>query len=143
MATIQDVLKGRDTYSITADQSVLEAARYMVERNVGAVPVMEGGELAGIFSERDIMKRVLVEGKSPQTKVADVMTRKPTVVAPKDDLENALVLMNKHGFRHLPVCDGKRLVGFISLRDLLMHEVDEKDFEVRNMRAYLHSAAPE
>ncbi len=144
MATIQSVLKGRETYSVTSDHTVLQAAQYMVERNVGAVPVVKGSELVGIFSERDIMKRVLVEGRNPQaTRVADVMTQKPLTVKPDEDLEHCLLIMKQHGFRHLPVCEGSRLVGFLSLRDLLMHDLDEKDTEVRHMRAYIHSTPVE
>ncbi len=140
MASIQDVIGQRETYTVNAGESVLAAARFMVERNIGAVPVLERGELAGIFSERDIMKRVLAEGRDPRTtKVSEVMTRDPKTVAPSESLENCMLLMREHGFRHLPVCDGKRLVGLVSLRDLLLRDLTEKDDEVRMMRAYIHS----
>jgi CBS domain-containing protein len=136
---ISELIKDRETYFVEAGKSVLEAARWMVERNVGALPVLEGGRLVGIFSERDIMKRVVAEGRDPaRTRVADVMTAEPLVVSPDDDVQHCMVLMKKHGFRHLPICGhNDKLVGLISLRDMLLHEVSEKDGEVQMMRAYI------
>lgn len=140
MSTIRHLLKDRETYTVESQQSVLDVAKFMVERNIGAVPVLEGGKLVGIFSERDIMKRVLAEGKDPKkAKVGDVMTRNPLVVTADESVDNCMVLMKQHGFRHLPILDGTRLAGLLSLRDLLLHEVDEKDGEVKMMRAYMHS----
>jgi CBS domain-containing protein len=140
MTTIREILRDRKTFSANTHDSVLQTARYMVEHNIGAVPVLKDGQLEGIFSERDIMKRVLVEGRDPaRTAIADVMTRNPLVVSPDDKIEHCLVLMKQHGFRHLPVCSGRKLEGFLSLRDLLLHEVDEKDGEVRLMREYMHA----
>jgi len=72
--------------------------------------------------------------------VGEVMTREPLSVSRNDDLEHCLVLMREHGFRHLPICEGERLLGFLSLRDLLLRDLSEKDDEVRLMRAYIHSA---
>jgi CBS domain-containing protein len=112
----------------------------MVEHNIGAVPVLQDGNLAGIFSERDLMRRVVVAGKDPaRTPVREVMTEDPLTVAPNDQLETCMTLMKRHGFRHLPVCAGRELKGVVSLRDILLHDLDEKDDEVRMMRAYLHS----
>lgn len=140
MGTIRQLLKDRQTYTVEGQQSVLDVARFMVERNIGAVPVLEGGKLVGIFSERDIMKRVLVEGKDPKkAKVSDVMTPNPLVVTADESFDNCMILMKQHGFRHLPILDGSKLLGLVSLRDLLLHEVDEKDGEVKMMRAYMHS----
>lgn len=140
MASIHDLIQDRETYTVNSDETVLAAARFMVERNIGAVPVLQRGELAGIFSERDIMKRVLAAGRDPQTtKVSEVMTSNLTVVSPGESLESCMLLMREHGFRHLPVCEGKRLVGLVSLRDLLLRDLTEKDAEVKMMRAYIHS----
>ena len=140
MTSIREILRDRKTFFANTHDSVLHTARYMVEHNIGAVPVLKDGQLEGIFSERDIMKRVLVEGLDPaRTQVSDVMTRNPLVVSPDDKIEHCLVLMKQHGFRHLPVCDGRKLEGFLSLRDLLLHEVDAKDGEVRLMREYMHA----
>ena len=137
---ICDLLRNQVTVSAEAHQTVLEVARMMVEHNIGAVPVLQDGQLTGIFSERDLMIRVVVGGNDPaRTLVGQVMTDDPLTVAPNDPLETCMTLMRRHGFRHLPVCAGRELKGVISLRDILLHNLDEKDDEVRMMRAYLHS----
>jgi len=137
---ISDLLKNQVTISAEVHQTVLEVARLMVEHNIGAIPVLEDGQLAGIFSERDLMIRVVVGGKDPaRTTVRQVMTEDPLTVAPNDSLETCMTLMKRHSFRHLPVCAGRELKGVISLRDILLQNLDEKDDEVRMMRAYLHS----
>jgi CBS domain-containing protein len=112
----------------------------MVQHNIGAVTVLRDGKLAGIFTERDLMSRVVAAGKDPaRTPVSQVMTEDPLTVAPNDPLETCMTLMKRHGFRHVPVCAGSELKGIVSLRDILLHDLDEKDDEVRMMRAYLHS----
>jgi CBS domain-containing protein len=137
---ICDLLKNHVTISAEAHQTVLEVASLMVEHNIGAVPVLKDGQLTGIFSERDLMRRVVVGGKDPaRTPVSQVMTEDPLTVAPNDPVETCMTLMKRHGFRHLPVCAGRELKGVISLRDILLHDLDEKDDEMRMMRAYLHS----
>jgi len=140
---ICDLIKNQDTYHADANQTVLNAAKAMVARNIGAVPVLRDGSLVGIFSERDLMKRVVAEERDPRTtRVEEVMTGDPLTVTPQQDLQTCMLLMRRHGFRHLPVCEGKQLRGVISLRDLLLHDLHEKDDEVRMMRAYIQ-ASPE
>jgi CBS domain-containing protein len=140
MSQIYDLLK-EEPHCVAANETVLEAARLMVAHNIGAVPVLRDGELVGIFSERDIMKRVVAEGRDPaHTRVSEVMTTNPTVVDVKESVEHCMVLMKEHGFRHLPICDGKKLKGFVSLRDILLRDLTEKDEEVRMMRAYIHQS---
>lgn len=137
---IFDLIKDQETYRADVQQTVFDIAKAMVDRNIGAVPVLENGLLVGIFSERDLMKRVVVEGRDPQnTRVYEVMTEDPLTVQPNQDLETCMFLMRRHGFRHLPVCEGKQLLGLVSLRDLMLHDLSEKDDEVRMMRAYIHS----
>ncbi len=121
MAQIIELVKNRPVYSIDAEHTVLEAARFMSERNIGAVPVLRSGELAGIFSERDIMNRVVAAGRSPGiTKVHEVMTANPRVVPANDTIDNCLFIMKEFGFRHLPITDGKKLLGLVSIRDILL-----------------------
>ncbi len=140
MATIYDLVRGHEIYRGDVNQTVMDAASRMVEHNIGAIPVLREGRLAGMFSERDLMKRVVVEGRDPHTtRVGDVMSSNPLVVTPNEDLDACLLLMREHGFRHLPICDGDRLVGVVSLRDILMHDLDEKDGEVKAMRAYIQT----
>lgn len=141
MCSIYDLVKEQEMCVADVNDNVLQVAQAMVERNIGAVPVLREGKLAGVFSERDLMRRIVVEGRNPQgTKVGDVMTAEPLSVGRNDDLEHCLRLMREHGFRHLPVCEGGQLLGFVSLRDMLLRDLSEKDDEVRLMRAYIHSA---
>src|SRR5713226_10046926 len=140
MCSIYDLVRDQDTYRADANQTVLAVAQAMVDRNIGAVPVLADGLLVGIFSERDLMKKVVVEGRDPtRTRVGEVMTPDPLTVAPGEELEACMVLMRQHGFRHLPICDGKQLKGMVSLRDIMLRDLTEKDDEVRMMRAYIHS----
>ena len=124
MAEIYDLVKDRRLYSIAGDASVLEASRSMAEHRVGALPVVENGQLVGIISERDVMTRVVAAGRSPgHTPVRDVMTANPKVVEPGESLENCLFLMKELGFRHLPICQGKELKGLVSLRDIMLKQL--------------------
>jgi len=137
---ICDLIKDQETYQADMGHTVLETVRAMVERNIGAVPVIQSGELVGIFSERDLMRRVVAEGRDPRsTCMAEVMTDDPLAFGTGEDLETCMALMRRHGFRHLPVCHEGHLVGMVSLRDILLHDLNEKDDEVRMMRAYIHS----
>src|SRR5215472_9812121 len=127
MDKVYELVKDRPViYSVDVNSTVLDAARFMMEHNIGAVPVLRNGELAGIFSERDIMNRVVAVGRMPgTTKVSEVMTPNPKAVSIEETVENGLFLMREFGFRHLPITDGKQLKGLISLRDLLLRYVKE------------------
>jgi CBS domain-containing protein len=126
MTTLRDLVKDRRIYSVEATRTVLEAARYMMEHNVGAVPVLRNGELIGILSERDIMNRVVAVGRTPgTTAVSEVMTANPRAVPADETIEECLFIMREFGFRHLPIVDGKDLKGLVSLRDVLMHHAAE------------------
>ncbi len=137
---ICDLIKDQQTYQADLGQTVLEAVRSMVEHNIGAVPVLHNGKVVGIFSERDLMRRVVAECRDPRsTCLAEVMTDDPLTISLNEEIGNCMALMRRHNFRHLPVCHEGQLVGMISLRDILLHDIDEKDDEVRMMRAYIHS----
>jgi signal-transduction protein with cAMP-binding, CBS, and nucleotidyltransferase domain len=137
---ICDLIKDQETYQAELGYSVLQTVRAMVDRNIGAVPVTHNGRLVGIFSERDLMKRVVAEGRNPvSTCLAEVMTDDPLTISMNESLENCMMLMRRNNFRHLPVCHEGQLIGMVSLRDILLHDLDEKDDEVRMMRAYIHS----
>jgi CBS domain-containing protein len=137
---ICDLIVNQEIYKAEMGQTVLETARAMVQHNIGAVPVVHGDKLVGIFSERDLMKRVVAEGRDPRsTCLAEVMTDDPLTVNMQEDLEACMALMRRHNFRHLPVCHEGQLIGIVSLRDILLHDLNEKDDEVRMMRAYIHS----
>jgi len=132
MAQVYDIVKDRRVYSIEADTTVLEAARFMMEHNIGALPVLRGGEIVGIISERDVMNRVVAVGRMPgTTKVSEVMTANPRSISVDETVENCLFLMREFGFRHLPITDGKQLKGLVSLRDILLRYVAQKDADGR------------
>jgi len=132
MTTLRELVKDRRLYSVEAGRTVLEAARYMMEHNVGAVPVVRSGDLVGILSERDIMNRVVAVGRTPgTTDVSEVMTPNPRAVPADETIEECLFIMREFGFRHLPIVDGKELRGLVSLRDVLMHQAAEIERQTR------------
>lgn len=140
MPAIREIIKGREISSAQANDTVLETARLMEVKNIGAIPVLDRNELVGVLSERDVVRRVVLKDLNcAQTLVRDVMTCEPLTVKPTDEIERCMLLMKQEGFRHLPVCDGNRLVGFVSMRDLLLYALDEKEIEVRMMRTYMSS----
>jgi len=132
MSTLRDLVKDRKVYSIEAARTVLEAARFMMEHNIGALPVLRNGELAGIFSERDLMNRVVAVGRTPGlTDVSEVMTPSPRSVNLDESIEECLFIMHEFGFRHLCIVEGKELRGLVSLRDILMHQAGELERQTR------------
>jgi CBS domain-containing protein len=132
MSTLRDLVKDRRVYSIDAGHTVLEAARFMMEHNIGALAVLRNGELAGIFSERDIMNRVVAVGRTPgHTVVSEVMTPNPRSVNVDESVGECLFIMHEFGFRHLPIVEGKQLRGLVSLRDIVKHQAAELDRQNR------------
>ncbi|MGH7360425.1 MAG: CBS domain-containing protein, partial [Candidatus Methylomirabilales bacterium] len=123
--------------------SCLEAARYMTERQVGAVPVLEGDLVVGLFSERDLMSRVVGRGLDPRTTpIGQVMTKDVLVGEADEPVQTALAKMKQKNIRHLPVIDGNQLIGMASLPDLLQLEVTLKDEEIQHLTAYIHYVPP-
>jgi CBS domain-containing protein len=132
MGQVYEIVKDRRVYSIDANSTVLEAARFMMEHSIGALPVLRDGEIVGIFSERDVMNRVVAVGRMPgTTKISEVMTANPKSISVDETVENCLFLMREFGFRHLPIIDGKQLKGLVSLRDILLRYVSQKEAEAR------------
>jgi CBS domain-containing protein len=132
MTTLGELVRDRKIFSIDARRTVLEAARFMMEHNVGALPVMRDGQLAGIFSERDVMNRVVAVGRTPgTTEIAEVMTTNPRSVSAHETVEECLFIMREFGFRHLPIVEGKELRGLVSLRDILMRHADDLENQTR------------
>jgi len=113
----------RDLLTVRPEQPLAEVAQRMVERDVGAVIVMDAGRLAGILTERDVL-RAVAAGIQDDTRVADWMTRDPETMEPGETTQHAAVLMIHGGFRHLPVVDGEEVVGMLSIRDLMRVVLD-------------------
>lgn len=124
--------------TVSPESTVIEAVRLMSERRVGAVAVTNGDKLAGIFTERDLMIRVVLENKDPKTTpVGDVMTAKPVAALSDVAMGEALATMSEHHFRHLPVVDEEnRVLGLLSIRDVLYNRVDKLSQELDSVVAF-------
>ena len=136
---IRDVIRNREPYSTKASASVQEAAEFMANRNIGAVCVLdETGQLIGVFSERDLLKRVIVAGRDPQrVRVGEVTSDLRAVIQCDETPHQALERMEQIGTRHLPVVDGERWVGMLSIRDLLRVELGEQGDELKLLHEYI------
>ncbi|MEO7649529.1 MAG: CBS domain-containing protein [Bryobacteraceae bacterium] len=142
MVHVRNILHGRELFSVASDETVAGVARRMAEMKVGAILVLRGTELEGLFSERDLMTRVVVQQRNPATTlVGAVMTTNLTTVSEDAPLEEALELMHAHNCRHLPVMRGRHVVGFLSMRDLMHFELERKTEELHQMRQYIHGSA--
>ncbi|MBU0704994.1 MAG: CBS domain-containing protein [Chloroflexi bacterium] len=117
--TVGEIVKGHPVYIVQENDTVLDAARYMTEYQIGAVPVLKEGELVGIISERDLMTRVVARELNPAlTHVGEVMTRKMITLEHTTTCQDALTKMEQIHIRHMPVMAGKRIIGCVSLREL-------------------------
>ena len=142
MARISQILSDRELYSVEKDETVLEVASKMAALHVGAILVLENGELCGIFSERDLLSRVVAAGLDPRTiRVEEVMTRHPMTIDESATADEAIEIMHTHSCRHLPALRDGRVVKLVSMRDLMYFDLDRKTEEIRHMRDYIHGAA--
>lgn len=133
--------KGHEVVSVTAGQTVAEAVALLAERRIGAVPVMDGDAVAGIFSERDVIYCLASAGAAALDKtVGDVMTAPAQTVAPADSVLGALSLMTRRRIRHLPVVDGGRTIGLVSIGDLVKYRIERIEADAAAMRDYIQSA---
>lgn len=140
MSLVRDIVHGRELFSVDERDSVANVARRMTDLRVGAILVLSGEDLRGVFSERDLMRRVVLERLDPETTpVAQVMS---TALATIDELaaiEDAMELMQVQNCRHLPVMRGSRVVAFLSMRDLMNFELAQKTEELHHMRAFIQT----
>ena len=140
MATVHELLarKGGDVLMVDPATTVLEAARLMNERGVGSVLVMDGGELAGIFTERDLMRRVVAVDKLPgSTAVRDVMTTSLVTCTPDATMQDCGSVMSDRRIRHLPVIGPDGVVGVVTTGDLLANELKEKDAAIQQLESFV------
>jgi signal-transduction protein with cAMP-binding, CBS, and nucleotidyltransferase domain len=139
MTRVKDILRGRELYSVQVAQTVAEVARHMASLNVGAILVLDNGDLKGVFSERDLLARVVVGKLDPETTpVGQVMSTNIMAVDENATSDEAKDCMVRHGCRHLPVLRGATLVGFLSMRDLMHFELERTTEELHHMHAYIH-----
>jgi signal-transduction protein with cAMP-binding, CBS, and nucleotidyltransferase domain len=139
MQKISDIIRHREMFFVEKHQTVCDVARKMAQLSVGAILVFGDGQLEGIFSERDLMTRVIVAGlDADRTRVGDVMSTHLATVNEEALIEEAMELMQKNKCRHLPVLRGSRAVGLVSMRDIMDIELERKTEEIQQMRAYIH-----
>ncbi len=135
--------KGREIHAVEIDATVLEAVDEMCRAHVGAVLVMDDETLVGIFSERDLMRRVVLSGKDPaQTPVVDVMTIDVLSITPDTTPREAMSLVTEHCVRHLPVVEGRRTVGVVSIGDLVRWTIEEREHEIAELHGYVTGRYP-
>lgn len=141
---VGQLLEGRsraDIISCTPDVALAEAVRILAERRIGAMPVMEGDTVVGIVSERDVLYCLAADGAGSLAKsVREVMTAEPITTSPKATCNEALGLMTRRRIRHLPVTEGDRIVGFVSIGDLVKSRLDEISHEAEALRDYIRMA---
>jgi len=140
MKTVNDILKGKKTeiWSISPAATVFEALKIMGEKEIGAVIVIEKGKMIGIISERDYARKIILKDKtSKNTTVHEIMTSKMFTVKPENTLEECMVLMTAKHVRHLPVFDKDKLVGLISIGDVVKAIISEKDILIQELSDYI------
>jgi CBS domain-containing protein len=138
--TVRDVLrnKGGQIFSVDADSTVFAALEVMARENVGALLVMNGGRLIGMLSERDYARKVILKGlSSPQTKVREIMTDTIFYARPEQTVEECMAVVTEKRCRHLPVLDDDKLVGLVSIGDLVKASIAEKEFIIEQLENYI------
>jgi len=140
MQTVAEILrdKGSDVWSVSPDDIVLEALKIMATKRVGALLVMNEGKLVGIISERDYARKVALEGRSSrESKVSEIMSHKVLCARPNQTVQECMALMSDKRARHLPILDHKKLVGIVSIGDLVKSIIAEQQFEIESLQYYI------
>jgi CBS domain-containing protein len=140
MINVRDILqeKGREIWRVSPGTTVFDALKLMADRNIGALLVLEGEKLAGIFSERDYARKVILKGKaSKDTAVAEIMTAVVVTVRPSQTVEECMELMTANRIRHLPVVDGDELAGVISIGDVVKAIISDREFTIKQLENYI------
>ncbi len=142
MSSVKQILdtKGRDIWSVDPENSVYDAIKLMADKGVGCLLVMDGEKLLGIVTERDYARKVILENKSSKkTPVKDLMTVDVICVGPTQNVQECMALMTNGRMRHLPVVDGERVEGLISIGDLVKAIIAEQQFEIEQLQHYINS----
>ena len=131
--------KTRDIYSVSPDATVFEAVQLMDAKNVGALLVMEDEQLVGVISERDYTRKIMLRGKrSRETKVAEIMSTNLFTISPREGVDECLRIMTDKHIRHLPVLDGEKVAGVISIGDLVKHVISCQQAAIAHLESYIH-----
>ncbi|HSB49346.1 MAG TPA: CBS domain-containing protein [Burkholderiales bacterium] len=141
MKTLKQLLdaKGREVHTVAPEARVFDALKLMADKSVGALIVMEGGRIAGVISERDYARKVILHGGSiHELPVRDIMTSKVITVHPDQTVEECMALMTERRIRHLPVTEGERLIGVLSIGDLVKEVIAEQQQTIRQLESYIH-----
>jgi len=132
--------KGSQVHSIAPDAKVIEALQLMAQKDVGALIVMEGDRLVGIISERDYARKVILHGRSSQdVSVRDIMSSGVITVDPSQTVEQCMALVTQKRIRHLPVCEDDKLIGIVSIGDLVKEMIAEQEQTIKQLESYIHS----
>ena len=140
MKTVAELLRAKPArmVSVSPTQSVLEAIKVLAAEDIGAAIVMSGDRLAGIFSERDYTRKVILKGRSSDTtRVEEIMTANVIVVTPRTHARECMQLMSEKNIRHLPVVDEGRVIGMISIRDIVSDIIADQDFTIEQLEHYI------
>ena len=139
MKTLGEIIRGKSLYVTEVGKSVQEVAAAMASHNIGALPVLDGSRLAGIFSERDLMSRCAAKKLDlAVTKIEEVMTKKVILMEADDTYDYCLRIMKQRRVRHIPVREGDKLIGMVSMRDLMQSDAEEKEEEIEVLHSYIH-----
>ena len=131
--------KGRAIYSVKPDDPVLEAIRLMAEHHVGALLVMDGARLAGIVSERDYARKIILKGRSSaDTPVSQIMSTPVLTVVPQSSVQECMEIMTEHRVRHLPVVESGRVIGVVSIGDLVKAVIQDQQETIEQLESYIH-----
>lgn len=144
MITLRQVMhdKGEGVWHVTPDATVYDAIKLMSEKSVGALCVLDGDRLAGVISERDYTRKIALKDRSSKaTLVEEIMTPEVITVTLDNTLEECMVLMSDNGIRHLPIMDGERVTGMLSIKDVLKTLITEKEFIIQQLESYIAGAA--
>jgi CBS domain-containing protein len=142
MKTVRQLLqsKGSAVYSVTPEASVFDALKLMADKNIGALLIVSGGKLAGIMSERDYARKVILHGKSSHDMlVREIMSEKVVTVQPEQTVEDCMALMTGKRIRHLPVVNGDKIIGLLSIGDLVKEVIAEQEQTIKQLESYIHS----
>ncbi|MBK6982991.1 MAG: CBS domain-containing protein [Betaproteobacteria bacterium] len=140
MNNVADMLKAKPSrmVSVKPEDSVLDAIKVMASENIGAAIVMSGEKLVGIFSERDYARKVVLKGRSSEkTKVEEIMTANVVCVSPRAKSRDCMALMSEKNIRHLPVVDDGRVIGMVSIRDIVTDIIADQDFTISQLESYI------